>query len=1028
MFHFTPLLGAHCSSPASSSLLELDGGVKILIDVGWDDAFDAPQLAALEQHVASLSLVLLTHPTLAHIGAYAHACKHIPLFRRIPVYATTPVINLGRTLLTDLYASAPAAASCIPLSTISAAPSNPDGAPKLLFDPPTAEEIASYFALITPLKYSQPHQPLASADSPPLGNLTLTAYGAGHTLGGTIWHLQHATDSIVYAHSWHQGRENLLPGATLLAASQQELLEPLQRPTALVCSAAGVSAEPPLARKDRDARLVALIRETLAAGGKVLIPTDSSARVLELAFLLNRTWREALTGPHAETFRHARLYMATRSASASVRYLQSMLEWVEDSVRAEAEAAMTRGKGQGGAESPMEWKHVRLLERERAVARAVGGGKACVLLASDAGMEWGFARLAFRALAQDPRNLVILTERSSDEQRNGLGGQLWDAYANASGPVNGAGGAKIVNADAEGLTLTLNSTSTAALDPEEIALYETYAARQRQLHSSLQGDNTNADPTTADAALDAEPDEESDSSEEEDEDADLEHQGRALNVSAQLTSTNKRLNPNSGAAGVGIVTAAMGDVELGVNVLLRSSRGAGGQLEGAGAVVHDWDVRGKRAREKVFPFVGKRMRGDEFGEAVRAEDFLRAEEREGAADSDMPREMGRGDAGVGMKRKWGDAGAEKGGKGGGRRDGQGANKRSRLEGGRAARRGPDDIDAAIARATGATNGNGPAGLANTTTADPNAALSSDDEDNDDSDESDYDPAASLPAGPRKLVSHPGPPLSVRLRISYVNFAARPTLRALQMLIPLFRARKVILIGGSADETRLLGEECARLVLAGKTEILAPRVGEGVDASVDARAWSVRLGRALVRELRAGWRGVGGTEVVGVRGVLSRAAGAPDAEAEETAAGKRKKLKLLASSADAGDLAAAKPKPGADAVAALPVLDLPGTSPDALVPAPTTRTGQGHPSVHVGETRLADLRTQLRAATHDAVFSGEGTLLVDGSVVVRKLVGGRVEVEGVLGGGAGMVMGRQGGGVFEAVRGAVYAGLGVVGGV
>lgn len=49
MFTFTPLLGAQSSSPASQSLLELDGGVKILVDVGWDETFDTQLLAELER-------------------------------------------------------------------------------------------------------------------------------------------------------------------------------------------------------------------------------------------------------------------------------------------------------------------------------------------------------------------------------------------------------------------------------------------------------------------------------------------------------------------------------------------------------------------------------------------------------------------------------------------------------------------------------------------------------------------------------------------------------------------------------------------------------------------------------------------------------------------------------------------------------------------------------------------------------------------------------------------------------------------
>jgi hypothetical protein len=56
MFSFTPLQGALSESTASQSLLELDGGVKVLVDVGWDESFDAERLRELEKyacHIAS---------------------------------------------------------------------------------------------------------------------------------------------------------------------------------------------------------------------------------------------------------------------------------------------------------------------------------------------------------------------------------------------------------------------------------------------------------------------------------------------------------------------------------------------------------------------------------------------------------------------------------------------------------------------------------------------------------------------------------------------------------------------------------------------------------------------------------------------------------------------------------------------------------------------------------------------------------------------------------------------------------------
>ena len=51
MFNFTPLQGARSDSAAVQSILELDGGVKVLVDVGWDETFDLHKLKELEKWV-----------------------------------------------------------------------------------------------------------------------------------------------------------------------------------------------------------------------------------------------------------------------------------------------------------------------------------------------------------------------------------------------------------------------------------------------------------------------------------------------------------------------------------------------------------------------------------------------------------------------------------------------------------------------------------------------------------------------------------------------------------------------------------------------------------------------------------------------------------------------------------------------------------------------------------------------------------------------------------------------------------------
>lgn len=301
------------------------------------------------RHVSTLSFILLTHATTAHLGAYVHCCKNFPLFARIPVYATVPVISLGRTLLQDLYASTPLASSIIPTEALTESaysfPSPLKGGnnPNILLQAPTQEDIANYFNAIYALRYSQPHQPIPSSFSPPLNGLTITAYSAGHTLGGSIWHIQHGMESVVYAVDWNQAREHVLAGAAWLGTGTggSEVLEQLRRPTAMICSSKNSGlVKVAKAPSKRDEELLSMIRETVAKGGSVLIPCDSSARILEIAYLLEKSWHtETAKAENNSPLRNAKAYLASRTGGATMRYVRSMLEWMGEGIVKEFEAA-----------------------------------------------------------------------------------------------------------------------------------------------------------------------------------------------------------------------------------------------------------------------------------------------------------------------------------------------------------------------------------------------------------------------------------------------------------------------------------------------------------------------------------------------------------------------------------------------------------------------------------------------------------------------------------------------------------------
>ncbi|TRX92504.1 hypothetical protein FHL15_006671 [Xylaria flabelliformis] len=949
MFTFNPLLGALSESAASQSIIELDGGIKILVGVGWDESFDIAKLKELEKQVPTLSLILLTHATTEHIAAFAHCCKHFPLFTRIPVYATSPIIGLGRTLLQDLYASTPAAATTIPSSALDGV-SYPDhhASSDFLLQAPTTDEIATYFSLIHPLKYSQPHQPLGSPFSPPLNGLTITAYNSGHTLGGTIWHIQHGLESIVYAVDWNQGRENVYAGAAWLGGAGgggAEVIEQLRKPTALVCSSRG-SEKQSLSggRTKRDEQLLDKVRTCVAKGGTVLIPTDSSARVLELAYLLEHAWRADSPSGDGKLC-HARLYLAGRNVHSVMRYARSMLEWMDDSIVREFEAVAdgskratgaADGMRQGKDAGPFDFRYLRLLDRrgqiDKVLSRDSDGDTSVgkVIIASDASLEWGFSKMVLRHLAQNPANMVILTEYPSLalSTHPSLARTLWtwwkERQENATqGETSGDTPQDLDFIDAR----------KEALEGNDLTRYQQWLAQQRQLQTTLQGGGGATLETSGDVGDDV-----SESSSES-EDSEDEQQGRALNAATTLGQVGRK-------------KAALTDEDLGVNILLKKKG------------IHDFDVREKKGRDRLYPHPVRRKRDDEYGEIIRPEDFLRAEERDDGDGVDM-NQLGKGDSydNLGKKRKWDDPTPAN------KNTGSQVNKRPAL-----ARNMTDEFQMNL----------------------PDGGV--DDELDvipDDQDE--------MVNGPSKLVITTEK-IAVKLQIDFVDFAGIHDKRSLHMLIPLIQPRKLILVGGSSEDTMALASDCKKLIAEGSFDIYTPNIGSIVDASVDTNAWVVKLAPTLIKQLK--WQSVRGLSIATVTGRLLAAQRQPARNSDEEVANKRIKTE--------------EPQPNVPAEVPMePTLDV-------LPMNMTSATRSVAQPLHVGDLRLADLRKAMQQSGHTAEFRGEGTLLIDGSVVVRKTATGRIDVESI-----GLPIGSgpagQMGGTFYAVKRTIYENLAVVAG-
>ena len=910
----------------------------------------------LRRHVPTISLILLTHATISHIGAYAHCCKNIAQFTRIPVYATRPVIDLGRTLIQDLYASTPRAATTIAQSEY--------GGDNFLRQAPTPEEITRYFQMIRDLKYMQAETPRTAPNSPPLNGLTITAYNSGRTLGGTIWHIQHGLESIVYGVDWGQYKENVYAGAAWIETVRgggSDVIEQLRKPSALICS----SRSPNVLRPDvRDEQLLNMVRNCVARGGTVLVPVDSSARVLEIAYLLEHAWRKDAASDKP-SLSAAKLYLAGRTVGSLHYQARTLIEWMKDGISQELENLADNSKRvNGNAEGskgrdvgPLDFKYLRLLERKAQIDRVLSQeadvqsniGK--VIVASDTSLEWGFSRDVFRSIADDPRNLVILTEvpGTLPNDQTSLARTMWSWWNEKMGNAEGD------PVEAGGRSVELLDAKKQALEGVDLDIYQRWLATQRQMQATTLTGGI-ASQQFADGADDM-----SSESESESEGSDNEQQGKALNISTTIAQASRK-------------KVVLKDEDLGANILIKKKGH------------YDFDVRGKKGRDRMFPTAVKKRRNDEFGDLIRPEDYLREEERED--DSHEAKNISKADlqAGLGKKRKWDDIGANT------NKAAAGPNKRPQP--GRMA--SADDMPAA---------------------GSPDGPLLDDLDTIEDKEEEPI-------LGPSRLVVTKAE-VAVKLRIALVDFSGLHTERNLEMLLPLVQPRKLILVGGSHEETEAVSSKYkdivskSRAISADHVDVFTPGVGVSIDASVDTNAWVVKLAEPLVQRLR--WQSLRGLGIVTITGQLLATAkllenGTHRAAEDDEASNKRLKKEEESGDDAAGpkDVAAAQ-----NGAAVVPTLDV-------LPMAMSSATRSTAQPLHVGELRLADLRRAMQSSGHTAEFRGEGTLVIDGSVAVKKTTAGRVELESIgLGTDGGPAT--QMGGTFYAVRKMIYDGLAVVAG-
>ncbi|KIY49386.1 hypothetical protein FISHEDRAFT_41247 [Fistulina hepatica ATCC 64428] len=439
MITFMPLSGDARSSRTSPLcyLLQVDD-VCILLDCGSPDwSPESPETpypwenycASLRQRAPSVDLVLLSHGDLAHAGLYPYAYSRWNL--HAPTYSTLPVQAMARMAVTEEVESlrqeqdfdAPSSSLSTPTAVDGTTDMNPVVRGKCIA---TSQEVQDAFDTVNVLRFSQPCHLQGKCQG-----LTITPFNAGHTLGGTIWKIRSpSSGTIVYAVNMNHMRERHLDGTVLMRQSAGGIFEPLARPDLFITDAERASVTSSR-RKDRDAALIDLITTTLASRSSILMPCDASTRVLEILVLLDQHWNYS-------RLRYPICFLS-KTGKEMLTFVRSMMEWMGGTISKEDVGEDGTGKRQqnnkrkrdddGDDEAlgafALRFPHLEFFPNPQALLQTYSSKEPKLILAVPTTLSHGPSRSLFSDFAAVPDNVLLLTQRG---EVGTLGRTLFDLW------------------------------------------------------------------------------------------------------------------------------------------------------------------------------------------------------------------------------------------------------------------------------------------------------------------------------------------------------------------------------------------------------------------------------------------------------------------------------------------------------------------------------------------------------------------------------------------------------------------------
>ncbi|EJD48587.1 hypothetical protein AURDEDRAFT_183466 [Auricularia subglabra TFB-10046 SS5] len=615
MITFTPLSGdAHESNGNPLAYLLQVDDVKILLDCGspdWNPEFidedgDAPwtpYCQALRSFAHSIDLVLLSHGDLQHCGLYPYAFAHWNL--RAPAYCTYPIQAMGRVAVLDELEALRAEQSFAETDAANDAdpPVDADGDAIMQSRASRSKYVAqrkdvqdAFDSLIT-MRYSQPTHLQGKCQG-----LTITPFSAGHTLGGTIWKIRSpSVGTIVYAVDMNHMRERHLDGTVLFRSAPgagATIFEPLARPDVLITDADKtlvVNAR----RKDRDAALLELVSDTLGTRShSLLMPCDSSTRVLELLVLFDQHWSFSKM--------RAPICLVSRTGAEMLTFVRSMMEWLGGTISKEDVGEKPDNNNKGGNRKrkrddeeedaigafALRFRHLEFFTTYAQLTSTYPSSKPKLILAVPQNISHGSSRAIFTDFASVVGNVVVLTSKG---EQGTLSRMLFDKWneAQRDGDQYGAG--------TVGEPVTLNETLKLRMHtkvPLQGAELETHLQAER----AAQEREAKQAAALARAQLEAEADDEESDSDESQSEPDDDGDGKPaepLRDAWHFDSGGDTADAN----------------RISFDIYMKGSVARPTSFFKA--------TEGQTQRFKMFPYVERRRRVDAFGEVVDVAMWLR---------------------------------------------------------------------------------------------------------------------------------------------------------------------------------------------------------------------------------------------------------------------------------------------------------------------------------------------------------------------------------------------------------------------